>query len=365
MNFHKKNSSNKFSFQPINSGIIKHSQVCKAIAINNNNKFILGSFEKIIKFFQFDGDQIKQIKFLTMHKKIITNLTICKQKPNYQSSSKDGSIQISSFLLSSSPKYLQRLQEHKKEINCLILHPRNENLFVSGCDDGAIIFWNCINNQWQKNQIINNYQGSYLGDIYGLSINPEKNEIISCTHRSQIIVMKQQNENKLDSFWKITQIIKDGFGYRIGFITSEIFVFQPRSSSKLLIYKLDQNDNYQQIQDLQVQGGNQPCGLYFPIFYILQKKFFLSKNGHCINIIIFNQQVESKKIMKKIEQDQAIQENCFNFELAQTIEIKQAYWGEIYGVVSNDGKYLIIWSDSQRQILISKYIENNILSQNY
>ncbi|CAD8198437.1 unnamed protein product [Paramecium pentaurelia] len=187
---------------------------------------------------------MKLLNIVTIHKKTVTTLTICNLKTNYFSTSKDNSIIISAFVLASSSKYIQKLQEHKKQINCLTLDPYHQILFVSGCDGRAIIFWNFNNNQWEKQQIIQDYQNSYLGDIYGLSINPQRDDIIACTPRRQIIVMRKLNA---DSFWEIKQIIKDGFGYRIGFITCDIFAFQLRSSSELLIYKRQQDDKFQML----------------------------------------------------------------------------------------------------------------------
>ncbi|CAD8214666.1 unnamed protein product [Paramecium octaurelia] len=358
MIFNKDHIQDQFSFEPINSQNIYQSQDCKAIAINNSNDLILAACDKAVYLYQFFQDQMKQLQVVTIHQKLVTTLTICRLKTNYFSTSKDNSIKISSFHLASSSKYIQRLQEHEKPINCLALHPNQENIFVSGCDDGAIIFWKSNNNQWQKSQIINEYQNSYLGDIYGLSINPYSDEVISCTHRRWVIVITKQNN---DSYWEIKQIISNGFGYRIGFITRDIFAFQLRSSS-LWIYKRQQDESFQKLRELSVKGANQACDYYFPIIYRPQKRFFLSKNGHNLNFISVNKKVVNQEIQKQAKNQS---EDDFDFELVQAIEIKQQYWGEIYGVVSDDGQYLISWSDSERQFVIRKYIDKQLLTENY
>ncbi|CAD8129674.1 unnamed protein product [Paramecium sonneborni] len=49
------------------------------------------------------------------------------------------------------PKQLTKLKGHKSYINCLVVHPINENLIVSGSDDKKINFWS---NYYSSTQLV-------------------------------------------------------------------------------------------------------------------------------------------------------------------------------------------------------------------
>ncbi|CAD8105551.1 unnamed protein product [Paramecium primaurelia] len=106
--------------------------------------------------------------------------------------------------------------------------------------------------------------------IYGLSINKEENTLISCGQDNQILIMQGSRQME----WQIKQKIKlDGEGYRIVFITNELFGFQSKiPRNRLFLYQLDENTQViNKLQDIIVKDSLPSC------LYRQQKNSYIQK----------------------------------------------------------------------------------------
>ncbi|CAD8207440.1 unnamed protein product [Paramecium octaurelia] len=96
-------------------------------------------------------------------------------------------------------------------------------------------------------------------------------------------------------------------------------------------------DFVQTTANIFVAGGGQFCQILFPSQYNSKKGLLIIKNGWNLNIL--------RHIHDKIN-DKDI------FQLQESIEFADQY---IYGIMSDDGEYLIIWNSQSQQISIKKF----------
>ncbi|CAD8123715.1 unnamed protein product [Paramecium sonneborni] len=337
----QESSSDSFSYNLQNISFIKQETYCRAIALNNDNSILLTGNISIINVYQFKQGRLKLIQNLNKHKKGITTLNFIKSGYFFSGSDDSQIIMWQKYLINQT-KYIQKLKNHSNSILCLILN-YNENLLVSSSYDFSIKFWNLpfYNlKQWKLMQTIT----EHTQPVYGLSMNKEQNQIISCGYDSLILVIEYE---KCQSLWIIKQKINvDQWGYRVCFINTHIFTFQPCLSTQLYIYILDQmSQQYRIHQKLPVKGGGQFCSSLFPSIFNHNNNIILIKNGSHINLIKFIAKQNNQK-----------NEEYF-FKLEQSINCKVDYYGigNIFGTLSQDGNYLITWDAYSQQILIREY----------
>ncbi|CAD8058013.1 unnamed protein product [Paramecium primaurelia] len=153
----------------------KQKQWCYAMSFNHTRTLLALAANQDIKIFQFADGFMKQIQQLRAHSYLITTLNILRSRQHLISSSEDTSIIIWSTNLLQNPKYLIKLKGHQSYINCLVVHPINENLIVSGSDDKTIKFWSnhisnqqLINHQDQKTWFCSQTINDHTSMVYGL-----------------------------------------------------------------------------------------------------------------------------------------------------------------------------------------------------
>ncbi|CAK57068.1 unnamed protein product (macronuclear) [Paramecium tetraurelia] len=330
---------------------IKHPY-CYAIAINKENNIIVTSSNKNLSIFQIGQGSIKLEQLCeNKYSKFIVTLTFFKSATannTFISGSQDSNIVIwiqnrtiqSQF--SWEPKLL--LQGHASCINCLIVNSF-DSIIISGSDDTKIKFWSPeqSSNKWYCQQTIREHSNS----VFGLSINSQGNQLISCGRDMLILVMQNQNNQN----WQIKQKIQtQNYGYRLTFINENIFTFQPhlKNKSEIEIFQIDPNTkNYIKLRNLQLQGTKMTCYYYFPQVYIPQLSMLITKNGHYVNFIKF--QFTSQHQFQ----------DC---KLEAALDFGVLSYGEIFGTTSEDGEYLITWDLLSQCIQIKNSIE---VSQTY
>ncbi|CAD8151271.1 unnamed protein product [Paramecium octaurelia] len=225
-----------------------------------------------------------------------------------------------------------------------------KQVFISGSKDKQIKFWH-QNNQttsfdWTCWQTIT----EHTDQIYGLSISYDGNKLVSCGRDGLILVMQKDNTQ----FWQVQQKIYKAIGFRLSFIDNEMFAFQPlilhnhrlRASQNLLVYSWNSNSRcYFKSKQISIKGEGQWCHIYFPQTYIPSKQILMAKNGQTVNLIGFS----------KTTQD-------YNYKLEQVFDYsnqfhKVIYQGQIFGAISDDGEYLILWDRNSSQIQIRQFKE--------
>ncbi|CAD8213819.1 unnamed protein product [Paramecium pentaurelia] len=270
-------------YEDINKTPIKQENWCFSIAINNENSLMLVGCGNWIKVYQVKQEKVRLIHYYLTPNRVIF-VIFFKFNFLFASSSEDNSIIIWSPYLNQKSKFLMKLRGHSKNIQCLVLHPIDDQMLITGSYDSKIKFWSCYN----KSNILsgNCLQtiSEHTSHVYGLSINQNGNKLISCGLDNLILVMERINQ---DSHWSVKQRIKViRYGFRIAFVSDLVLVFLPQSSSHLKIYTLNPIDNeYSNSEDVVIDGGNSFCNHYFPIQYCQQKKLMLIKNGNCLNFV--------------------------------------------------------------------------------
>ncbi|CAK63538.1 unnamed protein product (macronuclear) [Paramecium tetraurelia] len=315
---------------------LKQESISHALAINQDNKLLLVSDEFNFKLFYFKDGGLKFLQNIrcpilkqeyTNTFNYINTLNFYKKKQIFISGS-DTLINKWSYNLISNPKYIQRL-EGQEYISSLVIHPLKENIIISGSKLGSIVFWFDQPNYKRKPflQVIS----EHIKCVVGLSINNDGSKVISAGKDGIILVMEPISSSEF--IWIVKQKIQvQKHGYRICFINNDSFTFQPYGESQIHYYILV-NESFIKDKEFQIQLNLEDCMYYFPQIYNTQKKILFSKCGNTLNILKhFEFQTEEQ--YKKSEQQ---------FQLTQVIVFNEAYNPWIFGTVSEDGEYLIIF----------------------
>ncbi|CAD8117121.1 unnamed protein product [Paramecium primaurelia] len=314
--------SNPFIFDLMNQYSIKQNEWCFAIAFNKDYSILVAGCNKDIKVFQHLQGELNQIQFLSEHKNYVNTLNFMKNSNNFVSGSDDSSIIIWQMIGNNQWYCSQKLNGHTNYLLCLLVN-NNDDLIISGNYDNTIKFWT-KQVQWLCSQTISDHTSG----VCSLSFNEQQNKLISCSHDSQILIIEQQ---KMDKKWIVTQKIKsDQYGIRLCFINDNQFTFQPFCKEQMHIYEMDSNTKqYAKTKEIAVKCGSSDDCCFFPQQYIKSKCILVNKNGNNVNLI-----------SRKENGDYIIQ---------QSIEF--GTYG-IFGQLSDDGEYLIIWNYQSREIQI-------------
>ncbi|CAD8188118.1 unnamed protein product [Paramecium octaurelia] len=311
---------------------VKQTEACFAISINHSNKMVAVGCDESIKIYLFKQEQLKQISTLVGRQPHVRVLNFLKNSEILFSGSDDNCLTIWSMNSINNGKYVKKLHGHKGVINCLIIN-NEEDTIISGSDDRSIKFWR-HKNQWVLNQTIIEHRDQ----VYGLSLNQLGNILISCGQDKQILVMEIQQKG-YQSQWVLKQKIKEQWsGYRLCFLSDNLFAFQFSAGKEMNFYEMNDENIFKKISSVAVKGNKEYCNHFFPQQIIQSKNLIVSKNGPYVNII---------KIIK---------DNIFLY--CSSIEFSPECLGNIYGQVTSDGEYLIIWDQKSSEIQIRKYMKS-------
>ncbi|CAK93562.1 unnamed protein product (macronuclear) [Paramecium tetraurelia] len=323
------NNGDQLNLKPLpyillQSSLIQQSESCYAIAINKDNQIVVAGSCNKIKVFEFKQEQLKQTQLLSVHQRHITTLNFMKKQDQFISGDQGGL--IIKWFMNENSQWIQqqKLNEHSKCINCLVIN-NNEDLLISGSDDCTIKFWK-KQNEWICSQSITDHTNYVLG----LSLNDQQNRVITCGQDNVILIIELSPQ---DEKWNIIQMISvEKCGYRLCIIDDKIFTFQPDNKRQMDVYETSSNNKwYSKKKQIAVKSG-ESCNYYFPQQYLKQKCLLVNKNGYNINLL------------RKDQND--------DFITLQSIDFGDNY---IFGQMSEDGKYLITWDGKSNQFQIRKY----------
>ncbi|CAD8163739.1 unnamed protein product [Paramecium octaurelia] len=324
--FANKQNLQPFTYQLIQQYSISKRKYCCAIAINQDCSILLAGCGNQIKVFDFNQGIIKINQILQEHKDRVFTLNFMKKSCSFISGACDNTIII--WQQSQNNQWIsqQILNGHTSYIFCLILN-NNEDLIVSGSWDNTIKFW-VKNNQWSCHQTIEDH----TSDVYGVSFNQQQNRIVSCGSDNLILIMELQGEHKE---WIIIQKISvEQYGYRVCFIDNNMFALSIYDKEQISIFEMNSvNRQFTKTRDIHVKCESDGNCL-FPSQYIMSKSLLFSKNGQCVNVI------------KKTLNGEFVTEQSIQF-----------YTPSIFGVINDDGEYLITWDANSNQIQIRRYQE--------
>ncbi|CAD8097166.1 unnamed protein product [Paramecium sonneborni] len=304
---------------------LKQYNWCHAIAFNQDCSIMLAGCNEQINIYNFDGQIRNQIQVLSEHSGSVTCLQFMNITNSFISASADSTIILWFDNLNNFWFCQQKLQGHTYQINCLIINKNDDTIFSCG-DDQKIVIWN-NDIKWEASQCILDHTSS----VYGLSLNVSQNRLISCGFDHFILVFEySENQNKWNQVQKIQTNIG---GYRLGFITDNLFTFQPINQDIMEAYSMDQNNKYVKTTAIAIKKGfDQNC--FFPLQYIESKQIIVNKSGSNINII------------KIHESGQLTVEQFIQFET-----------NYIFGKASDNGEYLVTWDYITKELQVRKYLE--------
>ncbi|CAD8067342.1 unnamed protein product [Paramecium sonneborni] len=311
----------QFTFELMKQNTIKQDEWCNAIAFNKDCSIVIAGCQEKIKVFKHKDGKMNQIQILSKHKGDINTLNFMKNNNNFVSGSDDKLIIIWEMNENNLWYCQQILNEHSNLIYCVLLN-NSDDLIISGSCDSKIKFW-VKQNQWLCQQTITDHTES----VYSLSLNEQQNKLISCSWDLQILVIEQSQSAKK---WNVIQNIEiDQDGFRLCFINDYQFIFQPKFKEQMHIYEIDINTKqFQKTKEITFKCcSDDYC--FFPSQYLKSQSLLLNKNGKNVYVIQKN-------------------ENGY-FTIEQSIEFGD--FG-VYGQLSDDGKFLITWDNSSKEIQI-------------
>ncbi|CAD8072793.1 unnamed protein product [Paramecium sonneborni] len=302
---------------------IKQHEVCYALDINQELNMLAISCNKSINIFEFRNFKLNLLQILIEHTNLVFCLSFMKKSNQLISC---GNNQIIIWQINEYKQLIckQKLEGHANVVRC-VLYNNTEDLIISGSDDMKIKFWH-ISQEWYCRQTIEDHTKSVLA----LSLNEQQNKLISCSHDKQILLSEISEQTKK---WTVKQKINlEQYGFRLCFINNDIFTFQPNNIEQMYIFEI-QNEKIVKKSELNIFCGYDNYSL-FPQKYIQAKGLLISKNGCYVHIIKF--------------------EDNNLFTLKQSINFGTQI---LYGIVSDDGNYLITWDQISKQVQVRKQIE--------
>ncbi|CAD8129978.1 unnamed protein product [Paramecium sonneborni] len=302
--------------------------------MNQNKELLFFGSGEHLKVFYFKNNTMKFIQRLLGHQTLITVLNFFVKNKNVISGSEDSSLILWPASLISNRKFIIKLKGHKSIINCIVLTPKVEDQIFSGSDDNTIKIWSQSSQKWCRTQTFNQHHQS----VQSMSINNERNKLISCSSQSQnILIMERSN----GLHWQIAQQMKTyQEGASLAFITNNMFVYQPLLGTHLLLYTFNNKQHkFTQQRAIPIQKDISSCSSPYPAIYSEKKNILVFKHGDYIDVL-------------RIRPISEIDCECY---LLQTIQFENAPW--MFGTINDSGDFLITWDSNSEKIQIRKYTE--------
>ncbi|CAD8112983.1 unnamed protein product [Paramecium primaurelia] len=285
---------------------------------NKNNSIFIASCGDLVKVFYFQYGALSFLQQMKHHQLSVTFLSFVRNSQYFMSCC-DQQIKFWSINGINNQKFITKVYENERHYSCFAISDKNQ-LVVAGIENRIQFLYE--DNQWKVYQYIENHNDR----IYNLSFNESENILISFGGDYKISIMQKFNQ-----FWKIIQIINvDGFGNQATFIGDNTFIFHPWCSKYMFQYILKQKNNqiFCLSNKIQMDGEGNLCNLCFSQ-YIMQKRLLIKQD---MNSILIFQFIENQELQ--------FQQSL----IFQSIQIQAS--------MSNDGKYLITWDGSSRNIQV-------------
>ncbi|CAD8066623.1 unnamed protein product [Paramecium primaurelia] len=308
-----------FNYQIVEECQFSQSELCFALAIDKDCSTLVAGCESLIKVFEFNKGIIKQIQTLTKHKDSVFTLNFMQKSKQFISGSRDKSIIIWKYQ-KNLWSYQQILNGHNNSIQCLVVN-NNEDLIISGSEDKTIKFW-IKKNEWMCQQTIDDHSNRILG--------------LKLSHVEMIKIQQQQNnQDRIQSGKQYKRLKLNSMDIEyVCFIDNNMFTFSQRDKEQISVFEMNPNNKqFTKTRDITIKCGKDNFSR-FPQQYINSKCILVSKNGEYVNLIRKQQNGEFRT-----EQSIHFGINC------------------LYGVMSDDGEYLITWDDKSNIIQIRRYKE--------
>ncbi|CAK92786.1 unnamed protein product (macronuclear) [Paramecium tetraurelia] len=301
---------------------LKHKGWCQSMAFTKGNSLLFTQFKTLIKVLCIHEGQMNQIQILSSHKTFLTTITVLQKFNSLISTSQEGQIHVWSMVPIAKPIIIKKFDAPSSLVSCL-LYNESYDIIITGSNN-IINFWKNPM-KWLLIQSINDHSGA----VWALSLNQNENKLISCGWDKTILITARQNNES----WVVVQkiVVKD-YGYRLCFLDDDYFLYQPQFTRSTVLFSISDNGcKVKQVKEISLVQNQKDCDAFFPMQFEKQKKIILNKFGNTIMVL---------KVIGK-EQIQIVQFINFNSH-------------HVFGRMSDDGEFLVIWDESSNKLQIRK-----------
>ncbi|CAD8091640.1 unnamed protein product [Paramecium sonneborni] len=335
----------------------KMTHISYANAINQQKTLIIIGAGRKIKVFEIpyingQPGQMKEIQKLKEHSNDVVSLKFFNL-PNQNDSFISGASMVDNSIIiwqklpkqDSSICYgLQyRLKGHSDQVSQLLIHPIREDIIISGSQDSTIKFWS-KDHQWTCQQTFKDFSRP----INDMAINYEGNKLVSCSDEKFLLIMEPNQQSQ----WYVKQKIKFPQEIiRICFITNDLLTVLPNKGTKLHFFVQNQHQHFiKSLDHLNLAEPGDSCFGLFPPCYSQITETLIIKNGNKLNLVNFKFPISKEGI--KIKES----EEFWTCKLQQVIELQDSF---MFGSMSLDGQYIVLWDIRSFDIQIRKYISQS------
>ncbi|CAK59223.1 unnamed protein product (macronuclear) [Paramecium tetraurelia] len=314
----------KINYLMLQNPPIRQVDNFRSLCFTKENDILIAGCNKSIQLYKFIWGQLELIQSLDKHDSNICSIYAMKKSKSFVSGDFNGKV-IFWVFEDNKLKFQAELKEHTDYVNQILMN-KDENEMITCSDDKCIKFYTKEQQQWRCVQTIKNHQSN----VNAISLNALENTLISCGFDSLISVLIK---DPLLREWQVKQTIKnEQYGYRICFIKNNHFFFQPQGQSKIQLFKKSSvSGEFEKMNEFDVTKIQSSCCRWFQMEYKEQSKLLLCKNGNCVNLF-------------KVQDD-------YSLKAEQTITFETQ---SIYGAITSDSLYLILWDEKSKQFQIRK-----------
>ncbi|CAD8169452.1 unnamed protein product [Paramecium octaurelia] len=292
---------------------------------NSTSSMLFIGHDKGIKIHAFQNGCLHKICQFYHSKNGLINLN-CKKDTNLFSCC-EKMIKMRSLFGVNNQKIQMKIHANNNLFTCFAICEK-KNLIVAGLEK-LIYFWE------ESGQCVVKLDLKEIDEIddwvFSLRFNESQNKLITCYGNNTIAIIQQQNNN-IQS-WKIIQlIVLNNFGAQAYFFGDDIFVVHPWMSKTMQVYKFcEENYLFKLSNSFLLEGEGQQCNS-FQTIYIKQRRLFIKqdKNILCLFLIDKNQE----------------------FQVFQKVKFEGNF---IFGTISDDGQWLIIWEEFSKQMEVISF----------
>ncbi|CAD8173404.1 unnamed protein product [Paramecium pentaurelia] len=313
---------------------IKKEATCYAISFNQSGSLMISASNCDIIVWKFEQGKMNEITKSIGHTQTIFCLQFSQKSNSFVSAGADNSIRCWNQINQKEWKSSQSYTQHTNCIDCLILN-QSENQLISGGRDKSIKIWKI---DFTNNQLTYLYSlDKHTNNVYSLCFNQSEDTLVSCGE--DIIIWKMDNVQKWQFGQVVTKSIQE-YGCRLCFINNDQFIWiagNKVSKDCISTFELI-NQKYQEnfSKELKLIQNDKTGDLsLFPICYVRQNNLMIVKHKYYVYLIKISNEGQLKIITQ--------------------IKFESNY---IFGALTYDGRYLVIWEKVGQKFLVYE-LNNN------
>ncbi|CAD8125413.1 unnamed protein product [Paramecium sonneborni] len=314
---------------------IQQSEICLAIAFNNDQTIMVSTAGNNIKIWDFNANNIQSENFLKrrgtfmIHLDTVNCLVYSKKNQYFISGSDD--LYIICWKLENNEKwnYKKQDQKHQNSITCLMLN-KNEDILISGSNDYTIIIWKADleNSELKHSQNLDNH----LGSIRALTFSNDESFFASCDSKKTIIIWKKM-DNEQEKWGYSQTFTEKQQGNKLQFLNDQTLLWVSAKENYIQFYEM-MDQTFKKIEKtFDLKTNMDEDEINFPIcFYNIANLLFI-RHKHNIYILKYYRWNQTLKIIQEIA--------CHTYD--------------VYGTVTNNAEFLVFWDSNKKSYSFYKF----------